>query len=52
MDNLYSLIHQLWLKFGPGVASVQRACAQVRAVVTDMGVEFGLVGARMCLRQF
>ena len=52
VDKLYTLIHQLWLQFGPGVASVQRACEEVRAVVTDMGVEFGLAGARMCLKEY
>ena len=37
VDKLASLIHQLWLLFGPGVASLQRFCQQVRAIVTDMG---------------
>ena len=40
VDKLASLIHQLWLEFGPGVAWLQRCCQQVRAIVTDMGTEF------------
>ena len=49
VDKLASLVHKLWNAFGPGVASLQRVCRHIRAIVTDMGAEFNVPRAKMCL---
>ena len=37
VDKLYCVLHQLWLEFGPGAASLHRLCTEVHAFVADMG---------------
>ena len=41
-DKVAALIHQLWCENGPSQSSVRHACQDVRQILTDMGVEFGL----------
>ena len=38
-------LHQTWLEYGPKMADVRRACAAVVTVLTDLGVEAGVVDA-------
>ncbi|MFM7989293.1 MAG: hypothetical protein ACKPKO_59265, partial [Candidatus Fonsibacter sp.] len=53
-DKLQSHFHQVWLEYGPGVESVERASSAVRQCLSDMGTEFGLADAadvtHICMR--
>ena len=42
-DKLQALAHQTWLDYGPSVAGVRMANADVRQCLSDMGVEAQLV---------
>ena len=41
-DKVAAHVHQTWCDYGPDRASVRTAFADVRQVLTDMGVEFGM----------
>ena len=41
-NKVHALVHQTWLEYGPDAGSLRSANADVRQVLTDMGVEFGL----------
>ena len=41
-DKVQAHIHQVWLEYGPGQDTLQRANSAVRQCLSDMGTEFGL----------
>ena len=41
-DKVSAHCHQVWLEYGPHLRSVQSANADVRGVISDMGVESGI----------
>ena len=41
-DKVAAHIHQVFLEYGPSAGHVAAACSDVRQVMSDMGVEFGI----------
>ena len=41
-DKAVAHIHQTWCEYGPERSAVRTACSNVRQVLSDMGVEFGI----------
>ena len=51
-QKVFNLLWSLWLNFGGSRANLQIALANVRCVVTDLGVEKRLCDTRDCLSAF
>ena len=51
-DKVACNIHQAWLEYGPSEDSLRALFIDARAVLTDMGVEFGIANAHDVLPEF
>ena len=51
-DKVLCSIHQAWLEYGPSEESLRALFMDTRAVLTDMGVEFGIANASDVLPEF
>ena len=51
-SKVHATMHGTFLDYGPSEASMRAANADVRQILSDMGVEFGLANGKDCIGQY